>query len=239
MRRSGSIKGLFAGVAAAALGCASCAGPGASPEAASEAALAARPVGNWKGVLEAGGTRYRVIVRIVQENGILSGTAASLDQGGAEAPLAAVEAEAGSLSFEVPSVGGRFAGRWDAARQAYMGEWSQPAGRIPLELTAGTFPLEPLVKAELLPADAFRYTPIAAAKARVGPTLPVGKCINMSNMLDAPSEGEWGPAIGDGDLAFIAKACFKTIRLPVRRARAMESDGRALTSTPEPKTSTA
>lgn len=66
-----------------------------------------------------------------------------------------------------------------------------------------------------VPAD-FGYVPAPPAVARTGPTLPVGKCINMSNMLAAPREGEWGRPFVDGDFRIIADAGFRTIRLPVR-----------------------
>jgi endoglucanase len=55
-------------------------------------------------------------------------------------------------------------------------------------------------------------------------SLPVGRCINMGNSLESPTEGQWGgKKIDSSDFPRIAKAGFKTIRLPVRwssRARA-------------------
>jgi endoglucanase len=48
-------------------------------------------------------------------------------------------------------------------------------------------------------------------------SLPVGRCINMGNHLEPPSEGAWGGRnIADDDFQIIAKAGFQTIRLPVR-----------------------
>jgi endoglucanase len=48
-------------------------------------------------------------------------------------------------------------------------------------------------------------------------SLPVGRCINMGNHLEPPSEGAWGGRkIPDDDFQIIAKAGFNTIRLPVR-----------------------
>ncbi len=50
-------------------------------------------------------------------------------------------------------------------------------------------------------------------------SLPVGRCVNMGNSLEAPSEGEWGgKKIDAADFNRIANAGFKTIRLPVRWA---------------------
>ncbi len=48
-------------------------------------------------------------------------------------------------------------------------------------------------------------------------SLPVGRCVNMGNSLEAPSETEWGgKKIDAGDFKNIASAGFNTIRLPVR-----------------------
>jgi endoglucanase len=48
-------------------------------------------------------------------------------------------------------------------------------------------------------------------------SLPVGRCVNMGNHLEAPKEGDWGGRkIADDDFEIIAKAGFNTIRLPVR-----------------------
>jgi len=46
--------------------------------------------------------------------------------------------------------------------------------------------------------------------------IPVTRCLNIGNALDAPFEGAWGPSITEHDLDWIAGAGFDTIRLPVR-----------------------
>ena len=51
--------------------------------------------------------------------------------------------------------------------------------------------------------------PAGQAAARIGP------CINMANMMESPTEGAWGRRIADDDFAIIAKAGFRTVRLPV------------------------
>jgi endoglucanase len=67
------------------------------------------------------------------------------------------------------------------------------------------------------PAPATRpFTPAAAALPTTGATLRLGRCINMSDQLEAPHEGEWGRGIVDSDLANIAGRGFTAIRLPVR-----------------------
>lgn len=48
-------------------------------------------------------------------------------------------------------------------------------------------------------------------------SLPVGRCVNMGNSLETPSEGAWGgKKIDAADFKRIADAGFDTIRLPVR-----------------------
>lgn len=60
---------------------------------------------------------------------------------------------------------------------------------------------------------AVMYFPAQAATN----SLPVGRCVNMGNHLEAPTEGAWGGRkIADDDFRIIAKAGFNTIRLPVR-----------------------
>ena len=51
-------------------------------------------------------------------------------------------------------------------------------------------------------------TPLAA--------LPVQRCVNLGNALDAPREGDWGYVVNEPDLDWIAAQGFDTIRLPVR-----------------------
>lgn len=66
------------------------------------------------------------------------------------------------------------------------------------------------------PKSPASYTPTAAFKPSTGIALPVGKCVNMGNQLDAPNEGDWGRAIVDADFTIIKAAGFDTVRLPVR-----------------------
>jgi endoglucanase len=56
---------------------------------------------------------------------------------------------------------------------------------------------------------------IPSAPAPVN-ALPVGRCVNMGNHLEAPSETAYGRAIADDDFATVARAGFTTVRIPVR-----------------------
>lgn len=41
-------------------------------------------------------------------------------------------------------------------------------------------------------------------------------CINLGNALDAPTEGEWGYVIRQGDIRMVAEAGFDAVRIPIR-----------------------
>lgn len=60
------------------------------------------------------------------------------------------------------------------------------------------------------------FTPAPAASPKQGAALRLGKCVNVSNMLEAPREGEWGRAFRDSDIENIASKGFTAIRLPAR-----------------------
>lgn len=79
--------------------------------------------------------------------------------------------------------------------------------------------LAALVAALSAPAaaqQAMPFTPAPAAIPAKGATLRLGKCVNLSNMLEAPSEGAWGRGFRDTDIANIAGKGFTGIRLPAR-----------------------
>lgn len=59
------------------------------------------------------------------------------------------------------------------------------------------------------------YVAVAAAVPTTGIHIPVGKCVNMGNHLEAqPDEGAWGRAIVDADFTIIKSAGFDTVRIP-------------------------
>jgi endoglucanase len=60
------------------------------------------------------------------------------------------------------------------------------------------------------------FIPAPAAVPTRGATLRLGKCVNLSNMLEAPTEGAWGRAFRDSDMDVIAAKGFTGIRLPAR-----------------------
>ena len=158
----------------------------------------------------------RIAIHIGRRSGELSGTIDVPDQGRTNVPLSGVTADGAGLAFDVPASSGHYAGAWNAARQAYVGRWTSPYGGGPMAFTRGKLPRPTPVDWNAPPDPGLSYSPAAAARARVGPTLPVGKCINLSNTLEAPKEGDWGATFQDDDFAIISKAGFRTVRIPVR-----------------------
>lgn len=55
----------------------------------------------------------------------------------------------------------------------------------------------------------------AAPEPATLPESPIQRCINLSNALEAPNEGEWGYVVQATHLHEIAAAGFDTVRLPI------------------------
>lgn len=102
------------------------------------AAIAAEAAGDWAGTLEVSASlKLRLAVHIeAVDGGKLQGTMDSIDQGAHGIPLAGIEATSDGLSFTVPTVGGAYRGSWDAAKKAWVGQWSQGGSSLPLMLSA-------------------------------------------------------------------------------------------------------
>ncbi len=51
---------------------------------------------------------------------------------------------------------------------------------------------------------------------RLTSPMPIQRCMNMGNALEAPREGEWGYTIRKQDFQTVANAGFDTVRIPIR-----------------------
>ncbi|MBS0334930.1 MAG: hypothetical protein JSS35_19330 [Proteobacteria bacterium] len=108
-----------------------------SGAAHAQAPAAPDPAGAWHGTLSTPAGDLRVGLDLTRDAaGALTGNLTSPDQTDEKIPVAKVTAAEGKLSFEVPSVLGRFAGTWNAATQAWDGTWSQGAS-LKLSLARG------------------------------------------------------------------------------------------------------
>ncbi|HEY1605027.1 MAG TPA: glycoside hydrolase family 5 protein [Allosphingosinicella sp.] len=195
------------------------AGLAASPAAApaqDTPTAAPDPQGDWYDGPDIATGGMRIALHFRREGGALAGTVDSPDQGGIGVPLANVTADAGRLAFDVPQAKAHYAGTWDPAQHAYVGAFAAPQGAVPMRFVRGVLPPPPPVDWSMPMAPGFAYTPGPAARARIGPALAVGKCINVSDALEAPTEGDWAPRITDDDFRIIRAAGFRTVRIPVR-----------------------
>ena len=102
------------------------------------AARAQDASGDWHGTLSVpNGPTLRVGVTLkAKSGGVYEGTLASPDQGPGTMPLDQAKVENGTLTFSMAAIMGSYSGKWDAARKAWVGTWTQ-GGPLPLVLTAG------------------------------------------------------------------------------------------------------
>jgi uncharacterized protein len=141
---------------------------------AAHAETAPPPTGSWYGALPIQAMSLRLQIEIAAgPDGALNGTAASVDQGAIALPLAEVKAAQGALTFAVPKIQGRFAGRWDATAGGWRGVWTQPGGGFPILFKPGRAParLRPQTPQPPFP---YRSEPVAfdsAAGVRLAGTL--------------------------------------------------------------------
>jgi pimeloyl-ACP methyl ester carboxylesterase len=106
----------------------------------------AEPAGDWLGVLSVSPARQLHLAVHIHSapGGGFAGTLDSLDQGALGIPLSRVTAGPDGLSFQIATVGARYAGQWDPNGARWVGQWTQ-AGGAPLALTlaAGAAPPAP------------------------------------------------------------------------------------------------
>ena len=57
---------------------------------------------------------------------------------------------------------------------------------------------------------------LAAALPTAAAEMPISTCMNLSNALEAPAEGDWGYRITKDDIDRIAQAGYDAIRIPIR-----------------------
>lgn len=73
-----------------------------------------------------------------------------------------------------------------------------------------------LTKAVFLTALMLVSVPLAAQEESMADQPALARCINLGNMLEAPTEGEWGLRVQEPWLQIIADAGFDTVRIPIR-----------------------
>ena len=102
---------------------------------ATGSALAVEAAGDWSGLLAG---QLHIIVHVSKDaGGHYAATLESPDQGKVVLAADQVAADADHFSFTIPKIGGSFAGTWDAAKDAWVGTWTQRA-TLPLVLSRMT-----------------------------------------------------------------------------------------------------
>jgi hypothetical protein len=90
--------------------------------------------GAWEGSLNAGGTVLRLRLKLSSRpEGGATGSLVSVDQGGAEIPIATVTQTASQLKLELPSIGASYSGELRDGR--LVGDWTQGSSTLPLVFT--------------------------------------------------------------------------------------------------------
>ncbi len=120
-----------------AFGFAATPAPGdASPPPAAAAAPAVE--GAWQGVLAAGATRLRLVVKIKRTAAGWTGTLVSIDQSASEVAIDGVNVEGDRVRLALPKIGASYDAR--LAGDKLTGTFSQRGAALPLELEKTTNP---------------------------------------------------------------------------------------------------
>lgn len=83
-------------------------------------------VGDWKGVLDAGGTQLHLVLHITnKDDGSLAATLDSVDQGANGLPVSRIKLENGKLNLTVDAVHGTYTGEVNKDNSQINGTWSQ------------------------------------------------------------------------------------------------------------------
>ncbi len=90
--------------------------------------------GDWEGTLDANGTKFRLLLKLVNEKDSATGTLTSVDQGGAVIPIAVITQTKSGLKLDLPSVSGSFSGEISKDAASITGTWTQGMGPMPLTL---------------------------------------------------------------------------------------------------------
>jgi hypothetical protein len=111
-------------------------------------------VGNWKGTLEVGQMKLRVVFKVTKTpEGVLSAKMDSLDQGARDLKADTVTFKDSKLRMEVNIVQGVYEGTLDKSGEKITGQWKQGPSTIPLALERAKGPIDVLEAENLSPAD--------------------------------------------------------------------------------------
>ena len=91
-----------------------------------------KPDGDWKGTLDAAGTKLDLVLHISSKDGALGATLDSPDQGATGLPIDSISVTGKALRFEMKSLGANYEGVFSADGSQIEGQFSQQGVRLPL-----------------------------------------------------------------------------------------------------------
>jgi len=97
-----------------------------------EQTVQVKPDGDWKGTLEAAGTKLDLVLHISTKDGTLGATLDSPDQGATGLPIDSISVTGKALKFEMKSLGATYEGVFSADGSQIEGQFSQQGLRLPL-----------------------------------------------------------------------------------------------------------
>lgn len=97
------------------------------------AASAPKVVGDWQGALDTGSGSLRVVIHVAQDNdGKLTATMDSPDQGATGIPISSITYTEPALHFEIPKMGAGYDGTMNKDNSGIAGNWKQGGGSLSL-----------------------------------------------------------------------------------------------------------
>jgi pimeloyl-ACP methyl ester carboxylesterase len=100
--------------------------------AGSQEQVQVKPDGDWKGTIEAAGTKLDLVLHVSTKDGALSATLDSPDQGATGLAIDSISLTGKSLRFEMKSLGANYEGVFSADGSQIEGQFSQQGARLPL-----------------------------------------------------------------------------------------------------------
>src|SRR6476619_2996494 len=91
-----------------------------------------KPDGDWKGTVDAGGTKLDLVLHISRKDGALAATLDSPDQGATGLPIDSINVTGKSLRFEMKSLGADYEGVFSVDGSQIEGAFSQQGQRLTL-----------------------------------------------------------------------------------------------------------
>ena len=91
-----------------------------------------KPEGDWKGTIDAGGTKLDLVLHISGKDGALGATLDSPDQGATGLSIDSITVTGKSLRFEMKSLGANYEGVFTTDGSQIEGQFSQQGQRLPL-----------------------------------------------------------------------------------------------------------